>query len=332
MAREGGLNLSARFPEVPPTPDGAPPIEHMTDKERSASGAIAQRKPVFSILSPVFNSSAFVRRSYYTLKSQSFTDWEWIVVDDGSTDNTVEVVNAISDPRIRLFSYTPNRGRGHARNLALDASRGDWMVVWDIDDMYFPDRLERINRARLEGFDFCCSYAVVVDNDLVIKGVRGFHPRSPGLPRYFVHPTLACRLSVAREIGYDPAFRIGEDAPLTWGLDDNYRGCFIEEALMIYQEEREANVEKALASNVMHLVQIRRLYRRGMIKAGLIGRLALLAKWNLKQLALRLMRMVPRLYRVTLSFRSYGVTARNWRLSPERVAFLEDLRSRTGLS
>jgi len=304
----------------------------MTHSEHPAPGGTAQPKPVFSILSPVFNSSAFVRRSYYTLKSQTFTDWEWVVVNDGSTDNTAELVKSISDPRIRLISYAPNRGRGYARNRALESSRGDWMVVWDIDDMYFPDRLERINRARLEGFDFCCSYAVVVNNDLAIKGVRGFHPRSPGLPRYFVHPTLACRLDVARSIGYDPEFRIGEDAPITWGLDDNYRGCFIEEALMIYQEEREINVEKAIASNVMHLVQIRRLYHRGLIKAGMIERLALLAKWRLKQVVLRLMRIMPGLYRLTLRFRTYGVTAKGWRLSPEREAFLESIRSRSEFS
>jgi len=289
-------------------------------------------RPVFSVLSPVYNSAAFVRRSYYTLKSQTFTDWEWIVVDDGSTDNTAELVESISDPRIRLFRYTPNRGRGHARNRALESSRGDWMAVWDIDDMYFPDRLERINRARLEGFDFCCSYAVVVDNNLAIKGVRGFHPRSPGLPRYFVHPTLACRLDVARTVGYDPEFRIGEDAPITWGLDDNYRGCYIEEALMIYQEEREFNVEKAIASNAMHLVQIRKLYQRGLIKSSMIGRLALLARWRVKQVALRLMRVFPALYRLTLRFRAYGVTATGWRLSPEREAFLAGIRSRREFS
>jgi glycosyltransferase involved in cell wall biosynthesis len=300
----------------------------MTRSEHPAPGDTAQSKPVFSILSPVFNSLAFVRRSYYTLKSQTFTDWEWIVVDDGSTDSTGELVRSISDPRIRLISYTPNRGRGYARNRALESSRGDWMVVWDIDDMYFPDRLERINQARLEGFDFCCSYAVVVDNNLAIKGVRGFHPRSPGLPRYFVHPTLACRLDVARSIGYDPGFRIGEDAPITWGLDDNYRGCFIEEALMIYQEEREVNVEKAIASNAMHLVQIRRIHQRGLIKTGAIGRLTLLAKWRLKQMLLRIMRIFPGLYRLTLRFRTYGVTAAGWQLSPERKAFLDGIRSR----
>lgn len=303
----------------------------MSQPPHLASSDTAPPKPVFSIISPVFNTSAFVRRSYYTLKSQTFTDWEWVVVDDGSTDSSAEIVRSISDPRIRLISYSPNRGRGYARNRALEASRGEWMVVWDIDDMYFPDRLEKINQARIQGFDFCCSYAVVVNNDLVIKGVRGFHPRSLGLPRHFVHPSLACRLDVARDIGYDPAFRIGEDAH-TWILDDNYRGRFIEEALMIYQEEREVNLEKAIESNAMQLVQIRRLYRRGLIKAGMIERLVLIAKSQLKLAVLRLMRIMPGLYQLTLRFRTYGVTAAGWRLSPEREAFLESIRSRSEFS
>ena len=285
-------------------------------------------KPVFSILSPVYNSSAFVRRSYFTLASQTFTDWEWIVVDDGSTDNTAEIVQSIADPRIRFSRHTPNRGRGYTRNAALEASSGDWMVVWDIDDMYFPDRLEKINRARMEGYDFCCSYAVVVDNQLAIKGVRGFHPRSVGLPRYFVHPTLACRLDVARRVGYDPDFRIGEDAPITYSLDDNYRGCYLEEALMIYQEEAAVSIEKAIESNRMHLVQLRKMYRANLIKAGAFERLALVTKWRIKIAVLRLLGVFPGLYRLTLPFRSYGVTAKDWQLGPERAAFLERLRSR----
>jgi glycosyltransferase involved in cell wall biosynthesis len=286
-------------------------------------------RPAFSVLSPVYNSAAFVERSWHCLQQQTFTDWEWIVVDDGSPDDSARIARAIADPRVRVLSYTPNRGRGNARNVALEASRGEWIVIWDIDDMYFPDRLEKINAARLAGYDFACSYAVVVDNDLAVKGVRGFHPRSPGLPRYFVHPTLACRTEVARRIGYDPEFRIGEDAPITWGLDDNYRGCYIEEALAIYQEEREISLGKAIDSKTAHLTQMRKLYRQGMVRAGTLGRFVLLAKWEAKLAVLKLMRVAPDLYRQTLKFRSYGARHEGFQLSPQRMAFLEQLRSRT---
>jgi len=282
--------------------------------------------PVFSLISPVYNCAAFVRRCYYTLQRQTFDDWEWIIVNDGSTDNLEEVLEGISDERIRTDGSPVNRGRGYARKRALEMSRGDWMVVWDVDDMYFPDRLEAINRARLAGHDFCCSYALVVDNDFAIKGVRGFHPRSPGLPRYFVHHTLGCNLEIARNIGYDPALRVAEDATITWVLDESYRGCFIDEALTIYQEDREVNIEKAVQANESQLAQLRKLYRQGAITASAAERLVRLTKWQLKLAILRLMKFMPGLYTLTVPLRSYGSTAEGWQLSPERLAFVEDLR------
>jgi glycosyltransferase involved in cell wall biosynthesis len=288
--------------------------------------------PALSLISPVYNCARFLRRCYYTLQRQTFQDWEWIMVNDGSTDDFEEVVNSIRDERIRVAGYPANRGRGYARKLALDMSRGDWMVVWDVDDMYFPDRLESINRARLAGYDFCCSYALVVDNGFAIKGVRGFHPRSPGLPRYFVHHTLGCRLELARSIGYDPALRVAEDATITWVLDENYRGCFIDEALTIYQEDREVNIEKAIQANESQLAQLRKLYRQRSIKADAIERLVLLTKWQLKLTMLRCMRLMPGLYTLTVPLRSYGSTAEGWRLSPERLAFIETLRSGAAFS
>lgn len=141
---------------------------------------------------------------------QCVKDWEWIVVDDGSTDETQKIMQelASSDERIRYVRYAPNRGRGYARTVALEEASGDWVVVWDADDMYYPDRLLHIAKAKADGFDFFCSYAVIVDNDLEIVGVRGFAQYFRGIEHVqFPHATLACRLEIAREIGYNPELR-----------------------------------------------------------------------------------------------------------------------------
>ncbi len=204
---------------------------------------------ILSVVTPIFNGERFVERCYASLKAQTFADWEWVVVDDGSTDGTAKALGGIHDCRLRIVRLPHNEGRGSARARALNEARGDWMVVWDVDDLNYPDRLARVNSARLEGYDFCCSYAVVVDNALRMKGVRGFEPAFRVLPRYFVHPTLACRTDLARDIGYDPALRAGEDLTLMLTLARRYRGQFIDEALMIYQEDREVNLDKAIASN-----------------------------------------------------------------------------------
>ena len=130
-------------------------------------------------------------RCYENLLKQSFANGEWVVVDDGSTDGTAEVARKIKDSHIRLFSYKQNKGRGYARNLAVSESREDWIVIWDVDDLNFPERLETIEQARIQNHDFFCYYAVVVNNDMEIKGTSGFHEPAGCLPREFVHPTLA---------------------------------------------------------------------------------------------------------------------------------------------
>src|SRR5262245_38246298 len=109
-----------------------------------------------SVMTVVYNGEAFVDRCYRNLLAQTTTDWEWIVVNDGSDDGTEELLRDIQkrEPRMRLVSYPDNHGRGHARTVALEQASGEWVAVWDVDDLYFPNRLERIEQARQDGLDY----------------------------------------------------------------------------------------------------------------------------------------------------------------------------------
>lgn len=278
---------------------------------------------MFSVITPVYNGAAFIERCYRVLLDQTRRDWEWVVVDDGSTDDTLQRLRRINDARVRIFSYPVNRGRGYARDMALAQSRGEWMVVWDADDIYFPDRLEKTLEAKNAGYDFCCSYAAVLDNRLHLKGVRGFHPATYGIPRHFVHHSLGCRLDIARLIGYDPAFRTGEDATITWVLNAMYRGLFIEEALTVYQEEREISVAKAIATNQAQRAQLQIIRERNLLQLTTGQYSVLLGKLLIKRGILEIMRFVPVAYDLTLKRRSYGVTRSGYTLPAERLAYLE---------
>jgi len=80
-------------------------------------------RPPISVMTVIYNGESFLRRCYRNLLAQTFTDWEWIAVNDGSTDRTEPLLRQIErrEPRLRIVTYAPNRGRGYAR--ARDSAR-----------------------------------------------------------------------------------------------------------------------------------------------------------------------------------------------------------------
>jgi glycosyltransferase involved in cell wall biosynthesis len=102
--------------------------------------------PYFSIIIPMFNREGFIARALRSCLDQAFADFEVVVVDDASTDGSVEVVQGFSDPRIRLERHAINRGRCPARNTGMAVARGAWFIFLDSDDELVPGALEAIHR------------------------------------------------------------------------------------------------------------------------------------------------------------------------------------------
>jgi glycosyltransferase involved in cell wall biosynthesis len=96
--------------------------------------------PRVSVTIPTYNCARFLGQSIATVLSQTYTDHEIIVVDDGSTDDTRQVLAQFND-KIRYF-YQPNGGLSSARNLALAQVRGEFIAYLDADDLWYPHRLE----------------------------------------------------------------------------------------------------------------------------------------------------------------------------------------------
>jgi len=98
--------------------------------------------PRVSVLMPVHNGAAFVRRALASLWAQTFTDWELVVVDDGSTDETPAILASFEDdPRVRVVRFDANRGLGAALNAARDLARGGLIAYLPADDVYYADHL-----------------------------------------------------------------------------------------------------------------------------------------------------------------------------------------------
>ena len=285
-------------------------------------------RPVMSVTTPVYNGEDFIDRCYFMLRQQTFVDWEWIVVNDGSTDRTEQRICEIDDPRVTLVTYKQNKGRGHARKEALRAASGDWLVVWDVDDVYFPDRLQKANQARIDGYDFCCSYVVVIDNELQMTGFRGYTLDDSGATRMFVHPSLSCRLALARQIGYNSALPAGEDAGLILHLARKCNGLWLNDAVTAYQQVNDVNLRKTISSNYARLVSYRMLYKDGILDVSLMRYARMLLKLHAKLALLNLFRPFPSLYLKTVPLRSRGSIDDGWLPSDEHMSFLEEIQNR----
>lgn len=98
-----------------------------------------------SIITPAYRAGAFVEATIRSVQDQSFTNWEMLIADDCSPDNTRSVVGACAavDPRIRLLALPQNGGPARARNAALEAASGRWIAFLDSDDLWLPEKLER---------------------------------------------------------------------------------------------------------------------------------------------------------------------------------------------
>lgn len=96
-----------------------------------------------SIIMPSWNTARFIRESIDSVRNQTYTNWELLIVDDCSTDNTDEIVASYSDERIRYFKNKKNSGAALTRNRALREARGEWIAFLDSDDLWTPEKLER---------------------------------------------------------------------------------------------------------------------------------------------------------------------------------------------
>lgn len=100
------------------------------------------RKPLVSIVMPVYNGSNYIDNTIHSVLGQTYKDWELIVVDDASTDNTLEVISEFSSDKIRVIKCRKNGGAAKARNRGIRAAKGRYICFLDADDLWQPRKLE----------------------------------------------------------------------------------------------------------------------------------------------------------------------------------------------
>ena len=119
--------------------------------------------PFFSIIIPTYNRAHTVGKTLESCLGQDFSDFEIIVVDDGSTDNTREVVNAFRSKKVQLIPLPVNQGVNIARNRGAASARGEWLIFQDSDDTFTGNALELLKRLTQSGPELVFSSCVTPD-------------------------------------------------------------------------------------------------------------------------------------------------------------------------
>ena len=100
--------------------------------------------PEVSIITPSYNASEFLEETIQAVFNQTFEDWEWLITDDQSQDDSVKIIQKYQDPRVKLTIAEKNGGAGQARNLSLEKATGRFITFLDSDDYWEPEFLEKM--------------------------------------------------------------------------------------------------------------------------------------------------------------------------------------------
>ena len=212
--------------------------------------------PTFSIITPTYNCAELLKRTARSIFNQTFSDFEWIIVDDGSTDNTQKIISSFADSRVCYIRLSENRGPNAARNEGLRASHAPYLVFLDSDDELVPEALEVIykewrdlNDETVGVIAFRCQKAATGQLIGHIQGERVKLGYKDVICERFAKGELlmTVRREVFRDDKYPEDIR-GVEALLWWDIAKRWKCLYINRPLRIYRaaEGQLTSVESAI--------------------------------------------------------------------------------------
>lgn len=203
--------------------------------------------PKVSVNIPCFNGEKYIRQAIESVLSQTFGDFELIIVDDGSTDSSAKIINSFSDGRIRYF-YKGNEGLAATRNFALRESRGEFIALLDQDDTWLKDKLgkqlELFEKESGTGVVFSDAY--ILDDEKIraktyfkcCRPKRGqvFEELLLGYSNFIPLPTVMLRRKVFDKVGlFNIRYRLAEEWEIFLKAAREFAFDYVDEPLACYR-------------------------------------------------------------------------------------------------
>lgn len=211
-----------------------------------------------SVVIPAFNAGSLLGEAIESVLAQSYPVSEIIIVDDGSTDNTKEVVSQYVQRTTHdvKYIYQPNKGPAAARNKGIKKAGGDYIAFLDSDDLWLPEKIEK-EMALFKGSNYgmvYCDMSHVVDGKIIYKSYlkeRRYKYAGSGniygnlLQENFIFtPTVIVKKEVLEKVGYfDETYRICEDYKMWLSIARNYSIGYLDEPIVI-RRRVESNITK----------------------------------------------------------------------------------------
>ncbi len=227
------------------------------------------KHPLISIIMPCFNAEAFLPRSLASVQSQSFSNWELIAIDDGSTDGTLGYLRSQRDPRLKIISQS-NSGVSAARNAGLEIAKGTYVAFLDADDSWRSDFLQKMHTALSADEDAVLAYCGW--QNVGLPGDRGapFIPTDYETPdklerlfegcRWPIHAALTHLEAIKKAGGFDTTLAIAEDFLLWLRIALTGRILRVPEVLAYYHFHGEAQATSKADQMALQLLRAKRIF------------------------------------------------------------------------
>lgn len=197
--------------------------------------------PIVSVVMPVFNGAAFLAQAIDSVLAQTFENFELLVIDDGSTDESAAVAAAYTDPRLKLLRNDGNKGLPFTRNRGIESARGEFVAFLDSDDIALPLRLERQlafmrTNPHIAGIGASAqpisADGTVRGDDWVCPGDAAYCKATLLFKAYINTSTFFVRRQVLEDCKFDPEILLAEDYDLYIRLSGRYQLLNLSERLI----------------------------------------------------------------------------------------------------
>ncbi len=231
------------------------------------------KNPAISVLMPVFNSEDFIRGAVDSILNQTFKDFELLVIDDGSTDNTWKIINSFSDTRLVKLKNPKNKGIVCSLNKALKLARGKYIARMDSDDISVADRLEKQYKfmENHPEIDVCGSWVRYFTRVPGIRRTYGTKLKPEAIKASFLfenviqHPTVVCRKKIFKNKSYSHGYPHAEDYALWVTLADTSSFAIYPEILLNYRLHKNQIGQR---ENIVQSDSVKRVHKKLLKKTG----------------------------------------------------------------